>query len=436
MISSTLKTAARRIVTALRWEETHTAGQAAKRHPEAWIHFSRIPKIGVNPSNRQHHDPPGVYFYPIKWLLQHMDNRHGQYAVKFPHYFICSLPKAGHGIDLQKVSLRECTELANNNGWIVALNELCGDPTPLKSGPLGDVRPEDDPGRFLWACMDYMANITKERTWLQMLKGVDWIVDHGGIINAGEPHQVIVFNPRGYRVIESGTNKVVDRLGGFGEVLQMLEERFNTKAVWRQKQATLHIEQYGLPLRIKFDSNAYVQIDFHDKKGFPKSFTIPTLHNATSSDVYDVLMGDIIMIARDKAGDGTKPPKEAFTEAWIRSFLHTLAGPCKVKSEPDGKGICYVASLSTPHSSMYIILDLKEPDCFEVEIQVRCDFGKGFVDMPPVRDGSQVPTENPVNLAKWTLERFWNTWKHTMRQHQPLSMSEDVFMALPLLNPV
>lgn len=56
------------IINELIWDDSHTAAQAARKYPNAWIHFSKIPKLGINP-RKGHRDPPGVYFYPCRWLL-------------------------------------------------------------------------------------------------------------------------------------------------------------------------------------------------------------------------------------------------------------------------------------------------------------------------------------------------------------------------------
>lgn len=206
--------------------ERMSAFLAMKRFPKAFIHFSqgiahkatvgpnkgqldqRAPaqaKMGINPQ-RHHRDPPGIYFYYVKWLLTHEDVSDSQFATEYDQFWICDIKKNKNCINLGTIKQEQVVALAQRNGWY---DLLISADTPEN---LNQVRTQKNnlrkPGGKLYAVMDYIANISKERTWMQMLKGVDAIFDPGhGIIAAGEPAQVIVLNKSLIQVLNHGVNK-------------------------------------------------------------------------------------------------------------------------------------------------------------------------------------------------------------------------------------
>lgn len=194
------------ILTEMLWTEVYSGILAAKQHPGALIHFSHINKLGINP-NKTHRDPPGIYFYPIRWLLGD-DVGLSQYGHHMEYYFICKLKPGLHMLNLGHVTSAQARGLASRNGWLKEFEEILADPKLLV-----DVRPHSEPkrlkkpGYFLYSAMDYLAN-KRGKSWLAMLKGFDGIVDPGtGTIVEDEPFQYIVFKTGDIEIIEQGENR-------------------------------------------------------------------------------------------------------------------------------------------------------------------------------------------------------------------------------------
>lgn len=206
----------------IHFRDARRAFTAMRRYPNAFVHFSKGithkdakgieqrapagPKLGINP-RKTHRDPPGIYFYYSRWLMRSDDVSDSQYAVTSDHYWIVDIQKTPNSINLATVRWEKIEALAKRNGWHKALFAVSNDPGKLRQGPM-DVRKLRSAGGRFWATMDYIANVSKEHSWLQMLKGVDAIFDPGrGYINANEPAQVIVLNPSIISVIEHGENR-------------------------------------------------------------------------------------------------------------------------------------------------------------------------------------------------------------------------------------
>src|SRR5437762_1390454 len=95
------------------WHETYPAAEYLARYPHRFVHFSDVPKLGVNPS-KSHRDPPGIYFYPNQWLL---DNYRGfQYGLVSPYAFIASIQTRAKGVvNLGRMTRAQALTIARAN---------------------------------------------------------------------------------------------------------------------------------------------------------------------------------------------------------------------------------------------------------------------------------------------------------------------------------
>lgn len=234
------------------WEEQYAAMRAAKRYPGAWIHFANIPKMGVNPQ-KAHRDPPGIYFYPCRWLLSY-DASRSQYAVHYPYYFVCRIAPSRNSIDLSRMTTNRARAIAAQNGWLDDMDRL------LHSGKLqsGNIRQLDRkllrrPGGAFYACLDYLVNV-EGRHWLQLLRGVDAIFDNGaGIISAGETNQAVVIDRKLLTVLEQGENKDEwDKT--HARMMQELAQELGGKFYFMHKIPTVEVQIEGKPIKMEFDS--------------------------------------------------------------------------------------------------------------------------------------------------------------------------------------
>jgi cold shock CspA family protein len=178
-----------------------------------FVHFSNIPKIGINyrlgikDSFKQHRDPPGIYFYPVDWLLNSTSERllrGQQYGVERPYFFIASINMDSAGLVLSTTTWGDVERLAQRNGWWSHVEEFRTQSPEDQKKALPYYSDPNHPGKFLWHFVERLERAGKT-TWMKAFRGLTFIYDdNNSIIHINEPHQIVVLDPRIIRVVDMG----------------------------------------------------------------------------------------------------------------------------------------------------------------------------------------------------------------------------------------
>ena len=182
------------------WSDRSPLVQVLEKNRGRWIHFSSIPKLGVNP-RKSHKDPHGIYFYPVDWILSRPKRVEDgdQYGFDNQFYFIVDLDLNGSGLVLSQTTWDDVRGLAERNGWKDYLEKH----TP----ELPRYAKKDVPGSFLWHFLDNL-NRGNHVGWNKAFRGVDYIYDDdNSIIHSNEPHQILVLNPRIIQRVDMGEQR-------------------------------------------------------------------------------------------------------------------------------------------------------------------------------------------------------------------------------------
>jgi hypothetical protein len=193
----------------LDWHDGSPVARALERHRGRgrYVHFSRVLKMGFNP-RKSHADPHGIYFYPVDWILDR-DNaptRSGDlWGLTYPYWFVAEIDKQhAPGLTLSDVQWEDVQAIAAMNGWRDDMEEnIERGGWSEWMGTYSSVAVER-PGPFFW---DFVHELdrTKRMTFARSLRGLGWIEDDGlGLIHDEEPEQLIVFDRRLIRVVDSG----------------------------------------------------------------------------------------------------------------------------------------------------------------------------------------------------------------------------------------
>lgn len=215
----------------LDWRDRSPVAHALQQHKgrRRFVHFSPINKIGVNASTKPgvksaHQDPAGVYFYPVDWVLT--TDKDGvisghQYGFDRPYWFVADVNwSAPGGIILSQMTWDDLRAIARRNGWLDAFESFMA--RPPEERPLPHYRKADVPGSMFWhfcdamnkvrhyaEVMDMSKNTIPSMTWQQSLRGVSFVYDDNtSTIHSNEPHQLLVIDPRVYRIVDSGVNRL------------------------------------------------------------------------------------------------------------------------------------------------------------------------------------------------------------------------------------
>lgn len=170
------------------WFDRSHLIQVLEKNKGRWIHFSRVPKIGVNPQSRWTMTGPyGVYLYPVEFLLQRENQRIAdgqQFATDLPYYFLCDLDLSSPGLNLTKMSEADAERMAQANGYLPTLEEIREEGRAKSAGDL------------FWKTLRRL-NDHKQVPWNRALHGLSWVLDESQIMYGHqEPHQIVVLNPR------------------------------------------------------------------------------------------------------------------------------------------------------------------------------------------------------------------------------------------------
>lgn len=260
------------------WYERTTLTDVLEQNKGRWIHFTNIPKLGVNPQSVwAENGPYGVYFYPVDFLLKRPDRaRDGnQYGTNLPYYFIVDLDLSS-GINLQKISLEEIQALAERNGWAQWF-----EPENMIGGR---------PGEYMWRVLKTLHD-KRMISWNAALKGVNFVIDEDKVMYGHlEPEQIVVMNPRIIKNVTMGRNdnvgqkavsgddrtfqawlpaykKVLDRLKAkYGGVLRWQEDK--QLLAYNQPKAKVRHRAPSLPsLAFKIDGKAFTITAFERRMG-------------------------------------------------------------------------------------------------------------------------------------------------------------------------
>lgn len=270
----------REILNEMIWDDRFAAARAARKYPRDWIHFSNIDKLGVNPQ-KKHRDPPGVYFYPIKFLFSEEASL-SQYATEYPYYFIVRIKRNARILNLRKITMEEVEQLAKQNGWYDDLERVRANPALLKDIRQLAPRLLKRPGGLLYATLDFLANVEK-RPWLVMLRGYDAMVDPGlAIISPGELTQMVVFNPKVMTILDRGNN--TDNFSReYAGLLKQIADEFGGRFYYQHKVPRIDLNVDGKPIKVAFDPwrSFYLEVSYFDQ-----GFWVTHYHK------YDTYAGD------------------------------------------------------------------------------------------------------------------------------------------------
>lgn len=241
----------RELVNEMIWDDRFEAAKQARRYPRAWIHFGNINKIGVNPS-KGHRDPPGIYFYPIRFLFS-AEASLSQYATEYAYYFICRFKRNANIINLGKLTMDEALRIAAANGWIDTFREVIANPKMLADQKVRVPPPRAmrRPGGLFYMTLDYLANV-ENKPWLPMLRGCHGIYDPGyGIISGGETAQAVVFGRQWFDVLQSGEN-IDHENREYANIIRKIAEEVGGKFYFMNKVPTIEAVIDGKPIKVEF----------------------------------------------------------------------------------------------------------------------------------------------------------------------------------------
>jgi hypothetical protein len=266
------------LLTEMIWEDRFEAARVARNYPNAWIHFAGRPaygskdappifKLGVNPQ-QGHHDPPGIYFYPVKFLFSD-DASLSQYATEYKYYYIVSFKRSAKIVNLGRMTMPQAEAIATQNGWINELREVQANPALLQSNRQPMQRKLlRKPGGIFYATMDYLVNVTKSHRWLAMMRGIDGLVDPGyGIISGGEVQQAVIFARHNVQVLAQGEN-VDQGERQYAGILQQITEELGGRFYFKYKLPSADFDNDGRPFRIVLKLGNYKIETSCYKKGF------------------------------------------------------------------------------------------------------------------------------------------------------------------------
>lgn len=361
---------AEQLATALLYEDERSAYDAMMRHPRAFIHFTNgvprskdstdlVPRMGINPSNKSHHDPHGVYFYPIAWLLRHAREHRldSLYGTTMQFYYVADIQLGAGGVNLYTMTAAQADKIARSNGWLAELQKVRGD-TRLLPDSLPDAV-KRRPGALLYGCADYLVNVEKSHRWTQLLRGVDYLYDPGyGIINQNEPAQVCVINPKLITVLESGENK--EKTSQIvSDVMKAVAAQLGGDISYSNRQPQLSTKIDGRPITVRPDFGNYRCWVTSYRAGV--ELTAPVKIDGTTLDAgTDAIVQHIVyvlkQIARDSTPTGTPPTftlkdaQDIVDAVWSAPAVYVQH--MSARSAPDKSGRLWY---STQHGDRWMV---------------------------------------------------------------------------------
>jgi hypothetical protein len=342
-----------------------------------WIHFSQMPKLGVNPK-KIHDDPIGIYFYPVDFLLTnyHRVESGDQFGLSWPYYFLCDIDLDDTGLTLSKVTQEQIQGLAERNGWMPLLQAYEAADEEQRKTMTTSYGSAVSPGAFLWSFLDLQQK-EKRISWNKAFKGLSYILDDGNsIIHNYEPSQILVFNPKILRNVTLGDNKAGDALQahktdkkeGWIFALKMI---FDTvvlerggKVIWKDKLPEIHLTSGNSTFRFYFSSWGQ-KIYCEYKTGRIKGSKNFKLRDRQRTEV----VADCLAVIDEALGtvdelDWNPIVSEADATDQLRSLIFTRGSQAQISTEVENGA----------HPRMYITADHETKASRKVTILARSFF--------------------------------------------------------------
>ena len=285
-----------------------------KNYPTSFVHFSkdigkkstqRAPygnKFGINPLST-HSDPRGIYFYYNSWLLNtKVIISDDQYAVDYSNYWICDI-NDNNSINLGTITFPQVKKFVKNNGWLQEFNDVLPAALAYKSRYQA-IYPKNKAGGKLWAVMDYLVNERNEFTWSLLLKGVDVVFDPGlGIINYGEPYQVIVLNKKAITVLKHGTNKNIEDKN-IANIMKDVADMYFGTFKYKNTYPIIQLRLNDIPITVRYEHNSFYIGTFVNGIWIEVKERISDITGNTISQFKKLLIDTIKSYTNDQEPDG------------------------------------------------------------------------------------------------------------------------------------
>lgn len=254
----------REILNEMLWTEYMAGIDAAKRFPTALIHFSQVKLLEPHP-DPSHSDPPGIYFYPIRWILDIDKIGLNQYATSYEYYTIAKIKPSANILNLRLLTTQQVINIARRNDWLDEYNEIKNNINVITDKRFLSKKQLKSPGGLMYAIMRYIASEQKTKTWMEMLHGFDGISDNGnGFIAEDEPSQVVVFQNKDIIVLEQGEN-TDNLLSIVADIIKQIAHDVNGTFFYKNDLPCVQAVIDGKPITMMVDyANYRVYLTYYD----------------------------------------------------------------------------------------------------------------------------------------------------------------------------
>lgn len=412
------------------WGARYAAAKAIEKNPGCFVHFSKIDKLGVNPS-KQHRDPPGVYFYPGKWLFSD-DASLSQFATEYEFYFLVRLRMGANFINLGTLTAANAKKIATRNGWIEDFNRLAADPKVLLALPNVGHNPKviKKAGGLFYAVMDYLVNVEKKFRWLQMLRGVSGLYDPGlSIIASGEPAQAVVFDASAIEVIESGRNSD-DISRTLAAAFQGVAQKVGGTFSYKRKIPTITIQKDGRFAEVGYDYGNWRWITSYSKEGF-LAVDIDRSYSHSTGDAESYASDMAFKIDRAFKQADNQPVKSGPWNSVACMRLKTLIGKVGGRTYQSVKGGTYriFAAERSFGGTFDRQLEITTNDAETVTVEISID-GSGRGDDDAGWEAKFERTldarSTPEQVADEALRTLWAQVKPNLNGNVPVQKISDI----------
>lgn len=194
---------------------------------DVFVHFSDVPKIGINPKQK-YTTPLGIYFFPISYVLENNNIRNNSVFLEKPFVFVVRL-LTDNILDLGKLNTEDILEMVEKvpeakQKLKERIKDYAMDDDDLNLTPSDLMRVIED--------LDYKKMYLSSFKFFKSL-GYDGIIDSGtgALFGDSEPNQLVLFDIKSFEVIERienetySFNKKPDQRKQYYDINRLIEKR-------------------------------------------------------------------------------------------------------------------------------------------------------------------------------------------------------------------
>ena len=292
--------------------------------PDICVHFSNSEFVNTNP-RPVHHDPLGVYGFPIDYVKSGGLKRNQGFYNK-PYIHILKAKSSAKVLNLSELTEPQAKKILSDMG--IPESYLDESTTYHNSG--------DSVGHKFWGSMERWRvenDATKNSSWNTLFRksGYNVLIDTGSsIIHSNEPQQMVFLEPNTFKIIDTIKKDNSNVISSFVRAFPDMKPRVSTSSFGKEKHLTL-TDPSGVSINVSSYEESGFRVNIYGIVGeYYKSYDLTHPVDSAIRDTKEAL---------SKAEPSEYTTKRKASDKIVKELLDTIAETYGLRKHKYNEGV-------------------------------------------------------------------------------------------------